>query len=66
MSRNVDGKYPCDQCQYKATKQDHLKDHKKAKHEDTTHFCDQCNFWTAWPRDLRKHQANKHSASQME
>ena len=37
---NVD--YPCNQCEYKATKQGHLKTHIESVHEKVKYPCNQC------------------------
>ena len=53
--------YPCDQCNYVATRTDHLKSHKEAKHEGIRRFaCDQCNFTSTTASNLKTHRESKH------
>ena len=37
-------KYPCDQCNYKATWSSTLQQHLKSVHEGIKYSCDQCNY----------------------
>ena len=37
-------KYPCDQCDYKATQKQFLLEHEKSKHEGVMFSCDQCEY----------------------
>ena len=50
-------KYACDECDYKATKQNHLNVHIQAKHkhEGTKFACNQCDYRTAHKPTLRNH-----------
>ena len=43
-SKNVVMKYPCDKCEYAATKASHLKHHIESKHERVRYPCDKCEY----------------------
>ena len=36
-------KYPCEKCEYEATKKSSLLTHVKSQHEGVKYLCDQCN-----------------------
>ena len=48
-------KYPCSQCDYKATKQSNLKIHIEAVHEGVKYPYNQCNFKATRSMSLKKH-----------
>ena len=58
--RNVDGKYPCDQCQYKATQQGTLKTHKLSVHKGVKYQCDQCEYKATQTTHLMTHKKSIH------
>ena len=60
MKSHYDKKFACEQCSYKATKQDHLNQHIKSIHEGVKYPCDQCNHKATTPSDLRKHVKSVH------
>ena len=37
-------RYPCDKCDYIATKSGNLKTHKETKHQGVRYPCDQCDY----------------------
>ena len=47
--------YPCDQCDYVATRSDHIKRHKENKHEGVQYPCDQCDYTATQSGNLKKH-----------
>ena len=56
-------RYPCDQCDYIASRPDKLKRHKKCKHEQggVRYPCDQCDFTASRSDNLNQHKKNKHA-----
>ena len=67
--RNIDGnpklikietKFPCDLCDFQATKKGHLIKHKNAIHEGERYICDLCDYQAVDKRSLRKHQLSLH------
>ena len=38
--------YYCDECEYRTTNKDHIKQHNEADHEGLKYYCDQCEFVT--------------------
>ena len=53
-------KYPCDQCDYKATWKHSLKRHFKSKHVGVKHACDQCDHKATQRSDLFIHIISEH------
>ena len=53
-------KYPCDKCEYIATKSSHLKQHKESKHEGVRYPCDECTYIGNHVIGLKRHKENKH------
>ena len=56
----IEGKYSCEHCEYKAERQESVRTHKRAMHEGKKYFCNQCDYKTGWPGDLKLHQKTKH------
>ena len=48
-------KFPCDQCEYKATHKDTLLRHIRSKHEYVKLPCDQCDYKSTDKVNLIKH-----------
>ena len=44
ITRNNEGKYPCQQCDYEGTKSSNLKRHVEAIHEGVRYPCNQCSY----------------------
>ena len=60
-------RYPCDQCEYAATRLGHLKSHKESKHEGcegVRYPCDQCEHTFMAVSDMKKHKRSKHPCDQ--
>ena len=58
-----DGKrYPCDQCDYKATLIISLKKHIESVHDGIKYSCNQCEYKAAQKPDLRRHIKFQHRA----
>ena len=58
---NNDGKgYPCDQCEYVATKHSSLNRHKKSIHEGVQYPCDQCELSYTKAASLKQHKKTIH------
>ena len=53
-------RYPCNQCEYKATQQGHLNTHIQSKHDGVKYPCNQCEYQFSYNSDLKKHQRFKH------
>lgn len=58
--KGPDGKYPCDQCEYKATRQWNLKKHKLSVHEGVKYGCDECDYKATDQSQVKKHKRGKH------
>ena len=58
VHRNV--KYPCDQCEHKATEKGHLKTHKKSVHENIKYPCNQCEYKATTQSNLKRHKISVH------
>ena len=65
-------RYPCNLCQYEATRKDELKRHIKSIHEGVTYPCHLCGYRATLNRNLRKHiqtihegKGNKKRCSQL-
>lgn len=59
-AKDSDGKYPCDQCDYKATRQWNLKKHKLSVHEGVKYSCDECDYKATDQSQVKKHKRSKH------
>ena len=53
-------KYPCDQCEYKATMNGNLLKHIKSIHIGVQFPCGQCDYKAAWKRQLLTHIKSIH------
>ena len=53
-------RFPCDQCEYIATRKDKLNHHVRTKHEGHRYSCTQCSFQATRPDKLRQHTQAKH------
>jgi len=53
-------KYPCDQCEYVATRPGNLRQHKAAKHWGVRYPCDLCDHVSTQLGNLKQHKAVKH------
>ena len=61
---NHDGtRYPCDNCEYKATTKSYLKKHKQSKHEGMRYSCDDCEYSATSQYLLKKHSERDHTSS---
>ena len=47
--------YPCNQCEYKAPSNGHLRAHVENKHEGIRYDCQQCNVEMKSKQSIRKH-----------
>ena len=52
--------YPCDLCQFTATKPCRLKLHIEAIHLGLTNSCEQCDYQTPYPHTLKRHIESRH------
>jgi len=59
-TKDSDGKYPCGQCEYKATRQWNLKKHKLSVHEGIKYSCDECDYKATDQSQVKKHKKVKH------
>ena len=57
-SKNVVMKYPCDKCEYAATKTSNLKKHIKSKHKGERYPCDKCEYSATTASLLKQHIYN--------
>ena len=55
VSRNNEGKYQCQHCDYGGTKSSSLKKHLKAIHKDVCYPCTQCSNKATETGNLKKH-----------
>ena len=60
VSVGDDNKYPCDQCDYKATYACNLASHKRTVHEGVYYTCSLCSYKSSRKDRLNKHYLNKH------
>ena len=58
-----DNKYPCDQCDYKATYACNLASHKRTVHEGVYYTCTICSYKSSRKDRLNKHYMNKHGTT---
>ena len=47
-------RYPCDRCEYAATRAADLKKHKESKHEGIRYTCDQCDYAASNAGNLKR------------
>ena len=59
-SKHKGVKFPCDQCNYKATQRGHLLRHIKSIHDGVKFPCDQCDYKATQKGDLLRHIKSKH------
>jgi len=59
-AKHLGVKYPCDQCNYKASYSNHLRQHKRVKHEGVNFPCELCLFSTSQKSKLKLHMREKH------
>ena len=59
-SKHEGVKYPCYQCDYKATQKGNLLTHLKSKHEGVKYPCDQCDYKATEKGNLLRHLKSKH------
>ena len=60
ISRNNEGKYQCQQCDYETSNSCHFRTHVEAKHEGVRYTCDQCDYKATIEQNLRRHKEIKH------
>ena len=60
MSLHKSVKYPCNQCDYKATQKGDLKKHEMAVHESIKYPCNQCDYKATKKWNLKKHKISVH------
>ena len=66
-SKNVGGKYSCEECDYKPNKASNLRRHVEAIHNGIYYPCSKCDFKTADQGSLKNHVESIHySCSQCE
>ena len=53
-------KYPCNQCEYKATQQGNLKTHIESVHEKVKYPCHQCEYKATRQSNLKTHIESVH------
>ena len=56
----ADTKYPCIQCEYKATTQGSLKKHILSVHQKIKYPCNQCDYKATTQGSLKKHIESIH------
>ena len=54
-------KYPCDKCNYQATRKDTLKNHKDTVHEGRKYPCGLCDFQATQKQILNTHKTKVHN-----
>ena len=60
MSVKEGVKYPCDQCDYKATLPHHLQQHIKSIHDGVKYPCNKCDYKATRPDNLQQHIKSIH------
>ena len=58
--QNIEGRYPCGQCEYRPSKLDHLNRHIKSIHEGERHPCPQCDYQGTQSASLTHHVKSVH------
>ena len=56
--------FPCEQCEYVATRSDNLKKHIEAKHLGVTYACELCSYQATQRQNLKRHYKLKHGSQQ--
>jgi len=57
---NHENKFPCEQCNYKTTRLDHLQRHIESIHDGVKYPCDRCNFKATQLANLNRHKRSIH------
>ena len=57
---NDEYKYPCDQCNYKATDRSNIRRHIKSVHDRVKYPCNQCSYKATVPGSLQQHIKSIH------
>ena len=52
--------YPCDECEYVATRTNDLKRHVESKHKGVRYPCPECEYAATTASHLKKHMKKKH------
>ena len=65
FERNADGKFCCDECEYKTNYYKDLKRHKLGKHEGVKFKCDQCDREFSQKSNLLRHIHCKHEVGKI-
>ena len=60
VSRNNEGKYQCQQCDFEASRPGSLNKHVEIKHEGVRYPCNQCKFKGSTKQILWRHKESKH------
>ena len=65
LKKHIDSKhkgviYPCDKCEYAATRAEQLREHIKRKHERVRYPCEKCEYSTTARGYLKTHVERKH------
>ena len=60
INQQILTKHGCNQCDYQATTQSHLKQHIQSKHEGVKYACDQCDYQAIYQTTLTRHIQSKH------
>ena len=60
LSTHLCIKKKCEQCDYKFTKKNNLRQHVKAVHEAIKHQCEYCSHKASTPNNLRQHVKSLH------
>ena len=55
ISRNSQGKYQCQQCDYEANYSGNLRTHVEVKHEGVRYPCSHCKYKATVKCDIKKH-----------
>ena len=59
---NGDRKYPCNQCNYKASKVSHIQEHIKSIHEGARYPCNHCTYKATTQSNLIRHIRSYHQS----
>ena len=65
FERNADGKFCCNECEYKTNYSKDLKKYKLGKHEGVKFKCDQCNLEFSVKSNLLRHIHSKHEGGKI-
>ena len=61
VHNNDDGKFSCQDCDYKTNQSSHLKQHVEGIHEGVCYKCEQCDYKGTTRSDLKRHVENRHN-----